>query len=99
MGADRSSTARVQRGPSKAARGASTEDHQAPSPPFRAGSTNKKDGLVTLYPTLEKYEWDVSYTRACRRLRQQRGQPSRIKPGSMREESTRTRTLRTISTS
>jgi len=99
MGADRSSTGRVQRGPSKAARGASTEDHQAPSPPFRAGSTNKKDGLVTLYPTLEKYEWDVSYTRACRRLRQQRGQPSRIKPGSMREESTQTRTLRTMSTS
>jgi len=33
MGADGSSTARVQRGPSKAARRASTEDLQAPSPP------------------------------------------------------------------
>ena len=32
MGADGSSTARVQRGPSEAARCASTEDHQAPSP-------------------------------------------------------------------
>src|SRR5712692_205573 len=34
MGADLSSTARVQRGPSQAARCASTEDHQAPSPPL-----------------------------------------------------------------
>src|SRR4030065_2617534 len=34
MGADGSSTARVQRGPSEAARCASTEDHQAPSPPL-----------------------------------------------------------------
>ena len=34
MGADRSSTARVQRGPSEAARCASTEDHQAPSLPL-----------------------------------------------------------------
>ena len=33
MGADGSSTARVQRGPSEAARCASTEDHQSPSPP------------------------------------------------------------------
>ena len=33
MGADRSSTARVQRGESATARCASTEDHQAPSPP------------------------------------------------------------------
>ncbi len=32
MGADGSSTARVQRGLSQAARCASTEDHQAPSP-------------------------------------------------------------------
>jgi hypothetical protein len=34
MGADGSSTARVQRGSSEAARCASTEDHQAPSPPL-----------------------------------------------------------------
>ena len=33
VGSDWSSTARVQRGPSEAARCASTEDHQTPSPP------------------------------------------------------------------
>src|SRR5256885_9435163 len=41
MGAYRSSTARVQRGPSEAARCASTEDHQAPSPPLLAPSGKK----------------------------------------------------------
>ena len=51
MGADGSSTARVQRGPSEAARCASTEDHQAPSPPFhRARSASKKDGLAVPHP-------------------------------------------------
>ena len=43
---------------------------------------------MALYPTLEKYEWDVSYTLAGRRLRRQRGQPSRINPISRREHST-----------
>jgi hypothetical protein len=42
----------------------------SPALPFTA---RKKDGLVALYPTLEKYEWDVSYTLACRRLPQQKG--------------------------
>ena len=51
MGADGSSTARVQRGPSEAARCASTEDHQAPSPPFHRGdSASKKDGSATPSP-------------------------------------------------
>ena len=50
MGADRSSTARVQRGESATARCASTEDHQAPSPPLFC---EQEGHLATiLYPSL-----------------------------------------------
>ena len=66
---------------------------------YPARSTSKKDSLPALYFTLEKYEWDVSYTLACRRLRRQRGLASGIKPGSVREPGTSKRTLRTRSTS
>ena len=70
---------------------------RAPLP--RARSASKKDGLLAPYPTLEKYEWDVSYTLACRRPRQERELPSRINPGSRREHGTWKRKLRTMSTS
>ena len=84
--------------PSQTACCASTEDHQAPSRPYCARSASKKDGLAAPYPSLEKYEWDVSYTLACRRLRQQRCLPSRVKAGSKREQDTRKRKPRTQST-
>ena len=50
MGADGSSTARVQRGPSEAARCASTEDHQAPSSPFYRARSASKKGTWPLLP-------------------------------------------------
>jgi len=50
MGADGSSTARVQRGPSEAARCASTEDHQPPSHPFYRARSASKKGTWSLPP-------------------------------------------------
>ncbi len=52
MGADGSSTARVQRGPSEAARCASTEDHQAPSPPLFCEQEGHLAAPYSLLPAL-----------------------------------------------
>ena len=49
MGAARSSTARVQRGPSEAARCASTEDHQVPSPPLFREQVDDQATLPLLF--------------------------------------------------
>jgi hypothetical protein len=56
MGADRSSTARVQRGPSEAARCASKEDHQASIPlPFREQGIGT--GVIPLL--IQGSEWPI----------------------------------------
>ncbi|TKB67253.1 MAG: hypothetical protein E8D47_05620 [Nitrospira sp.] len=49
MGADGSSTARVQRGPSEAARCASTEDHQPPAPPLFREQEDDQVALPLLF--------------------------------------------------
>ena len=53
----------------------------------RVARAKETNGLPSSpYATLEKYEWDMSYTLVCRLLLRQRGLPSRIKPGSGQEQ-------------
>ena len=71
MGADESSTARVERAHSYRARSASTEDHQSPSPPFSASCQIGIEGFLFFlsFPTILRDAWEATQISTCRRCR------------------------------